>query len=139
MQATKPSIVPPTAAAAGSAGAGIPASGTGRLAAGTGGLGVRLGRTALLRALGGLEHGEICLLDGTTEQRFGRRSERCALAVTIRVLDPRFYAHAAFGGSVGAGEAYIRGYWSCEDLTALIRIMVVNRRRSARWSAAGRG
>ena len=47
--------------------------------------------------------------------------------MTLRVLDPRFYRHAAFGGSVGAGEAYIRGYWTCDDLTTLIRIMVLNR------------
>jgi cyclopropane-fatty-acyl-phospholipid synthase len=49
------------------------------------------------------------------------------LSATVRVLDPLFYRHAALGGSVGAGEAYIRGYWSCDDLTTLIRIMVVNR------------
>ena len=30
-------------------------------------------------------------------------------------------------GSVGAGEAYINGHWSCDDLTALVRILVVNR------------
>lgn len=87
----------------------------------------RLARTLLLRALGQLEHGQITLCDGNELHRFGRRSERCALSVTLRVLDPRFYRHAALGGSVGAGEAYIRGYWSCDDLTALIRIMVVNR------------
>jgi cyclopropane-fatty-acyl-phospholipid synthase len=32
-----------------------------------------------------------------------------------------------FGGEVGAGEAYSDGFWSCDDLTALIRIMVRNR------------
>ncbi|HEX4049932.1 MAG TPA: cyclopropane-fatty-acyl-phospholipid synthase family protein [Steroidobacteraceae bacterium] len=90
-------------------------------------LAARLGRAGLLRALTQLQHGQVRLIDAGAEQRFGRLSERCALSVTIRVLDGRFYAKAAFGGSVGAGEAYIRGYWSCDDLTALIRIMVVNR------------
>jgi cyclopropane-fatty-acyl-phospholipid synthase len=97
-----------------------------------------LSRGLLLRALAHLEHGQITLYEGSEQHRFGRRSERCALSVTLRVLDPRFYRHAAFGGSVGAGEAYIRGYWSCDDLTALIRIMVVNRstleRMDSRWA-----
>ncbi len=87
----------------------------------------RVTRALLLRALAHLEHGQIILHEGDEQHRFGRRSERCGLSVTLRVLDPRFYRHAALGGSVGAGEAYIRGYWTCDDLTALIRIMVVNR------------
>jgi cyclopropane-fatty-acyl-phospholipid synthase len=87
----------------------------------------RLARALLLRALGQLEDGQLTLCESGEQHRFGRRTERCALSVTLRVLDPRFYRHAAFGGSVGAGEAYIRGYWSCDDLTALIRIMVLNR------------
>jgi cyclopropane-fatty-acyl-phospholipid synthase len=87
----------------------------------------RLARGALCAALSRLEHGEVRLIDGDRERRFGRRDPHCTLAATLRVADPRFYAETAFGGSVGAGEAYIRGYWSCDDLTALIRIMVRNR------------
>jgi cyclopropane-fatty-acyl-phospholipid synthase len=103
---------------------------------------VRLGRAALLRALARLQHGQIRLLEGAEEHRFGQPSERCALSASVRILDARFYEKAAFGGSVGAGEAYIHGYWSCDDLTALIRIMVVNRsalRRMERgWARASR-
>ena len=106
-----------------------------------GGLRAAIGRGALLRALAGLEHGEIRLIEGAREHRFGRRTPRCALAATVRVLDARFYSAAAFGGSVGAGEAYIHGYWSCDDLTALVRIMVVNRAALTRmergWARAG--
>ncbi|HLK71148.1 MAG TPA: cyclopropane-fatty-acyl-phospholipid synthase family protein [Steroidobacteraceae bacterium] len=87
----------------------------------------RLGRAALQHALARLQHGQIHLIDGNHEQHFGQPTERCALEATIRVLDGRFYAKAAFGGSVGAGEAYIEGYWSCDDLTALVRIMIANR------------
>lgn len=123
----KPSIVP----AAGPSQSPPLTSGTAASVAArpgaTGGLAARLGRAGLLRALSRLQHGEIRLVDADMERRFGRLSERCALSVTLRVLDARFYAKAAFGGSVGAGEAYIQGYWSCDDLTALVRIMVVNR------------
>jgi cyclopropane-fatty-acyl-phospholipid synthase len=43
------------------------------------------------------------------------------------VHDPRFYRALACGGSIGAGEAYMNGWWSCDDLTALVRICVLNR------------
>ena len=42
---------------------------------------------------------------------------------TIRV----FYTEMAFGGSIGAGEAYMQGYWSADDLTAVMRIILQNR------------
>jgi cyclopropane-fatty-acyl-phospholipid synthase len=46
----------------------------------------------------------------------------------ITVHDPRFFSEIAFGGSIGAGEAYIQGYWSCDDLVSLVRLMLRNRR-----------
>ena len=54
-------------------------------------------------------------------------SEAWPLDVTLRVRDPRFYSDAVFAGTVGAGEAYINSYWHCDDLTGLVRLMVVNR------------
>jgi cyclopropane-fatty-acyl-phospholipid synthase len=87
----------------------------------------QLGRRVLLRHLSHLRDGEIRLLDEGHEHRFGQRTARCALSATVRVDHPQFYASAAFGGSVGGGEAYINGHWRCDDLTALIRILVVNR------------
>jgi cyclopropane-fatty-acyl-phospholipid synthase len=47
--------------------------------------------------------------------------------ITIQVRQPQFYRSVTFGGDVGAGEAYMYGFWSCNDLTALIRIIVRNR------------
>ncbi|HEX6721848.1 MAG TPA: class I SAM-dependent methyltransferase, partial [Burkholderiaceae bacterium] len=90
----------------------------------------RLGRWSerLLREqLAGLEHGELTLIDGAQRRTFGRRTERCALSATVQVRDPRFYAETTFGGSVGAGESYMAGDWSCDDLTALVRILLHNR------------
>ena len=56
-----------------------------------------------------------------------RRDADPALRATLRVHDPRFYSDIAFGGSVGAGEAYMHGHWSVDDLTALTRILLRNR------------
>jgi len=82
----------------------------------------------LLRAqLQQVEHGEITLVDGERRDTFGRPDERCALSVTLTVRDARFYAELAFGGSVGAGESYMAGDWWCDDLAALVRILLHNR------------
>jgi cyclopropane-fatty-acyl-phospholipid synthase len=90
------------------------------------GLLASLGRRLLLRQLAGLRDGELRVIDGQQEHRFGARTARCQLGVTIEVLHAQFYADIAFGGSVGAGSAYIRGLWRCSDLTGLIRVMAVN-------------
>jgi cyclopropane-fatty-acyl-phospholipid synthase len=87
----------------------------------------RLWRAMLFGALARLEHGELRVIDAEGEHRFGRRSEHCALHVTLRVLDPEAYADIALAGSVGAGEAYMHGHWACDNLTELVRILIVNR------------
>jgi cyclopropane-fatty-acyl-phospholipid synthase len=86
-----------------------------------------IARRALLERLGRIRDGEIRLQDHGESIRLGARTARCGLSVTITVRDPEFYSLAAFGGTVGAGESYIHGHWRCDDLTALVRIMVLNR------------
>jgi cyclopropane-fatty-acyl-phospholipid synthase len=87
----------------------------------------RLARKAVLSRLAGIEHGVLVLEDGGNTQRFGGLTAQCGLTSTVRVHDPRFYSEIAFGGSIGAGEAYMDAYWSTDDLTAVIRILVSNR------------
>ncbi len=102
----------------------------------------RLGRRLLQSQLGALRDGEIRLVDGDTEHRYGTRNERCPFAVTIEVLHPRFYADTVFGGTVGGGAAYIHGAWHCSDLTALTRILYANRtvmqQMDRRWTFLSR-
>jgi len=86
-----------------------------------------LGRRAMLGLLSRLPDGEITVVEDGERHRFGRRTERCNLSATIEVGHPQFWADAAFGGTVGSGESWIRGDWRCDDLTSLVRIMVVNR------------
>ncbi len=82
---------------------------------------------AVRARLAGIEHGEITLVDGIRSERYGRRYAKCPLAVRLQVHDPRFWSEVAFGGSIGAGEAFMQGYWSVDDLTALVRILLRNR------------
>lgn len=74
-----------------------------------------------------LRHGRVSLIDRGQRSDHGTPSPRCPLSVQIEVLDPRFWGELAFGGSIGAGEAYMAGYWRCDDLTGLVRILLQNR------------
>ena len=84
-------------------------------------------RNLFLEKLEKLEIGEIQLIDTDGSHSFGRSDKNNPLTVAINVTDQRFYSDIAFGGTVAAGEAYIQGYWSCSNLTDLIRIMIGNR------------
>ena len=87
----------------------------------------RVAKRALMNRLQHLQHGEVILNEDGQHFRYGQRTSRCPLSVTITISDPRFYSDIAFGGSIGAGEAYMAGHWRASDLTALIRIFLCNR------------
>ena len=70
-----------------------------------------------------LATGKITIVENGHRQQFDADD---GIAVTINVHDARFYGEIAFGGSIGAGEAYMLGYWTTDNLTNLIRLMVLN-------------
>jgi cyclopropane-fatty-acyl-phospholipid synthase len=102
-----------------------------------------LGRRLLLGQFAALRDGELNIVewDGS-HHRFGSRTPRLDISVTLHIDHPQLYADAAFGGTVGAGEAYIRGLWRCDDLTGLVRIFVANREvmngMDSRWALLSR-
>lgn len=86
-----------------------------------------LARSLLRSRLARITDGCVTFVDGTQRESFGQLTDRCPLSATVHIHDPRSYGQIAFGGSVGAGEAFMAGDWSSDDLTALARIFVVNR------------
>lgn len=87
----------------------------------------RLARRKVLDRLGRIENGELLIREGSRSRTIGRRDAADGLHAEIRIQDPRFYSDVAFGGSIGAAEAYIRGYWEASDLTAVVRLLLRNR------------
>ena len=81
---------------------------------------------AQLEALRG---GQLRLQDELGERLLGEaaRDGKEPLRPTLRVHDAAFYRALAANGSVGAGEAYMDGDWDCDDLVALVRLLVRNR------------
>ncbi|MGE8501137.1 MAG: class I SAM-dependent methyltransferase [Pseudomonas sp.] len=88
------------------------------------GIGAGLLRRAVLRQLENLQHGLLLIQEGNDTLHFGQ--PQSDLRAEIRVSDPAVWGLVAGNGSIGAGEAYIHGYWSTPDLTAVIRIFVAN-------------
>jgi cyclopropane-fatty-acyl-phospholipid synthase len=77
----------------------------------------------ILKHLKRLHKGQLTLIDDGKHYHFGNTND---IQATITVLDPRFYGEIAFGGSIGAGEAYMLGYWTADNLTNVIRLMAIN-------------
>lgn len=86
-----------------------------------------LAQRGVRERLAQLRHGRVSLIDQGQRVDYGLPDARCPLSVQLEVLDPRFWGELAFGGSIGAGEAYMAGYWRCDDLTSLVRILLQNR------------
>ena len=93
---------------------------------------------AMLRQLVGAWDGGFRLIDADGGYVVGD----CAGAATpsLGVVDPRFYTTVALHGSLGAGDAYVRGDWHSDDLVALMRVLARNLGSLAEierpWSAA---
>ncbi|MFZ5638885.1 MAG: class I SAM-dependent methyltransferase [Pseudomonadota bacterium] len=85
-------------------------------------------RKRLLAQMARLRHGRIVLRDALGAVELGEPAHVATdLHVRIDVDSPAFYRAVAANGSVGAGEAYMDAHWRCDDLVALVRLLVRNR------------
>jgi cyclopropane-fatty-acyl-phospholipid synthase len=85
-----------------------------------------LAKKLLFSLLRGLRWGKLTIIDGTARRVFGEKSDRFLLEATITVHHSRFYSSIVFGGSIGASEAFMAGQWSTDDLTTVVRIIILN-------------
>ncbi len=81
-------------------------------------------RTRLLRQLDALEGRAVELHDALGSECVGRGD---APPLRLRVHGPGFFRALAGNGSVGAAEAFMDGDWDCDDLVALVQLLVRNR------------
>jgi cyclopropane-fatty-acyl-phospholipid synthase len=78
----------------------------------------RVARAGVLRLGQQLATGAVVLHDWGGQTVLGAGEP----AVHVTVHDPRSYA-ALCRGSIGLGETYARGWWDCDELTGLIRLL----------------
>lgn len=99
-------------------------------------------RRAVFTLFEQIREGEIALIDGRHRRIFGQAGVGSPLRAELRIHAPAAYRRLALGASIGAGEGYMNGDWSCDDLTALVRIFVRQLERLEptfhRWSVVRR-
>ncbi|MCR9093915.1 MAG: cyclopropane-fatty-acyl-phospholipid synthase family protein [bacterium] len=81
----------------------------------------RWAKTAIDRRLEGLVGGPVRIHDDEGTREFGDGRGK---AIEVWVRSPRLYARLAREGSLGAGTSWIEGDWECNDLPALLRLLV---------------
>lgn len=96
-------------------------------------------RNRVLDLLKGIQCGHLSITEHNTTYNFGETQEHCELVAHINVNHPGFYRRLLFGGSIGAGEAYMDKTWWSPDLVQVIRLMAVNmpllQQLDSKWSA----
>lgn len=96
-------------------------------------------RKTLLKLLQNIQKGHLTVEDSGEIYSFGEAPESATLIAHISVTHSAFYRQVLFGGSIGAGEAYMfKGWWS-PDLVQVIRLMAINmpvlQQLDSKWSA----
>ncbi|OZY42103.1 SAM-dependent methyltransferase [Pseudomonas fragi] len=81
-------------------------------------------RRGVLRQLGQLKNGHLVVIENGERLMFG--DSGAGLVGEVQIHDASVWGMLASNGSIGAGEAFIHGYWSSPDLTKVVRVLVSN-------------
>ena len=87
----------------------------------------KLARKVVHSRLQALTRGQLTVYEGGKTVVYGERTVERGMHAELHVHHPSFYSDIAFGGSIGAGEAYMAGHWSSTDLCVLLRLLLTNR------------
>lgn len=85
-----------------------------------------IARRAVLRILDNLAVGSLTLYEGQSERHFGRSAGDGKLHAEIHLHNPAAYSQLLMGGSIAAGEAYMRGHWTSPDPIQVTRLFCAN-------------
>ena len=80
----------------------------------------------LERRLNNIPRGILVIEDGSESKSFGNKKLPADISAKIVIHDPSAYRDIAFGGSIGAAEAFMLGKWSSPNLVYLVRLMSIN-------------
>lgn len=83
-----------------------------------------IARNLVFRLLSKIEYGTITLIDAKGKHSFGKTASPHS---TIYDFQFEVYQDIAFGGMIGAAEAYIQEKWKTDELTELVRILALNK------------
>lgn len=102
------------------------------------GLAAVMAKKIVLRMLDGIQVGSLIIKDGEERHHFGNRNCPSDIHARVNIHHIGAYQQMLFGGTIGAGEAYITRAWSSTDLVTVIRLFVTNQallsRMDTNWS-----
>ncbi len=84
----------------------------------------RAARAAIHALLRRIDRGRVTLVDPLGTRTFGPDGSDLAATVTVHGLAA--YREVLARGSSGMGAAYVDGWWDCDDLPTLVRILARN-------------
>jgi cyclopropane-fatty-acyl-phospholipid synthase len=84
----------------------------------------KLAERAVRHRMEGLQRGSLTVRHGGRATRYGPGKEPEAV---VTIHDDSFFPALALRGHIGAAETYVRGQWTAEDLTQVIRLLAANR------------
>lgn len=89
-------------------------------------IGEKFAREAVFRMLGKLEVGSLTLHEGPLSHHFGKEGGTQEPQAEVHIHNPAMYGQMLAGGSIAAGEAYIKGYWSSPAPVEVTRLFSAN-------------
>ena len=97
----------------------------------------RIARNLVMSRLEEISFGQLTVVDGGVSTSFGRND--VGPRATVRMHHPDAWTAIALGGSLGAGEAYMDGLWSTDDLVGTVRILLRTSTRLSNLDGSGLG
>ena len=74
-----------------------------------------------------IKEGEITVIENSAHITFGEITANFPIKATIEVQNPKMYLDIVAKGLNGSADAFIKGWWTCDNLTNLVRIFTRNR------------
>jgi cyclopropane-fatty-acyl-phospholipid synthase len=101
------------------------------------GVSARIARSLVMGRFQELRFGELTVVDKLGTQVFGGRLS--GPKARVHIHHPAAWTAIALGGSLGAGESYMDGLWSADDLVATVQIMIRASTRLSDLDGSGLG
>ena len=87
----------------------------------------KIARKIVFNHFNRINEGEITVIEGSEHLVFGEMTPNFPIQATIIVLNPKMYLDIVAKGLNGSADSFIKGWWTCNELTSLVRIFTRNR------------
>ena len=95
----------------------------------------KVARKIILDYFKEIKEGQITVKENSDHMVFGEVTPKFPVKATIEVQNPRMYMDIAAKGLNGSADAFIKGWWTCDNLTNLVRIFTRNRETANKFES----